>query len=117
MQMALNEFGAKLDKNGYAPSLFDTTPNTCYLCGREIPTERHEIFGGARRDKSKAYGLWVNLCGGCHRTDKNAVHQSKNVAMKMKRIGQKKAMRTYKWSQEEWMNRFFKNYVEVEKDV
>lgn len=114
--MALNEYGAKLDKNGYAPSLFDTFPSVCYLCERRMATERHEIFGGARRDKSKALGLWVNLCGGCHRTEPHAVHQSKDMAMKMKRAGQKKAMRVYEWSQEEWMRRFYKNYLEV-KDV
>lgn len=52
-----NEFGVKLDKNGYAPSLFVHEAFRCYRCGCFGDTARHEIFGGSRRKASKALGL------------------------------------------------------------
>ena len=110
--MALNEYGAKLDRNGYAKSLFLTKPNICYRCMERFHTERHEIFGGALRNKSKDFGLWVNLCGGCHRTGPDAVHQSEAAANELKAEAQEKAMSTYEWDMDEWMRRFYKNYLE-----
>ena len=67
-----NEYGVKLDKNGYAPSLFPHESFRCFSCGRFGETARHEIFGGSRRSASKALGLWVNVCPACH----NAIHAS-----------------------------------------
>lgn len=40
--MALNEYGVKLDSNGYAPSILNQQP-TCLICGR-YHTARHEVF-------------------------------------------------------------------------
>ena len=34
--MALNEYGVKLDSNGYAPSILNQQP-TCLICGRYHP--------------------------------------------------------------------------------
>lgn len=42
--MALNEYGVKLDSNGYAPSILNQQP-TCLICGR-YHTARHEVFYG-----------------------------------------------------------------------
>lgn len=61
-----NEFGVKLDKNGYAPSLFLHDSFRCYRCGCFGDTARHEIYGGSRRKASKALGLWINVCPDCH---------------------------------------------------
>lgn len=52
-----NEYGTKLDKNGYAPTLFPCEDGTCYRCHNTVQTARHEIFGGALRSKSKQFGL------------------------------------------------------------
>lgn len=52
-----NEFGVKLDKNGYAPSLFEHEPFCCFRCYRFGDTARHEIYGGSRRKASKALGI------------------------------------------------------------
>lgn len=114
--MALNEYGARLDSNGYAPSLFATEYGVCWRCHRALPTERHEVFGGALRHKSKALGLWLDLCGGCHRTSPNAVHQCKYSADLLKSITQQKAMLYYSWDQEEWLKRFYKNYIREEEE-
>lgn len=56
-----------MDRNGYNPSILDTTEGICYLCHTEGQTVRHEIYmGTGERTLSKRYGLWVNLCTGCH---------------------------------------------------
>lgn len=58
-----NKFGILLDTNGYAPSLFPT--GCCYLCKCQPPQlVRHEVYHGSLRKKSKAYGLWAELCPG-----------------------------------------------------
>lgn len=65
--MAKNEYGEKLDSNGYAPSILHDKP-VCLICGR-YGTARHEVyFGSAYRAKSKCLGLWVTLCHGAIRT-------------------------------------------------
>lgn len=116
--MALNEFGERLDRNGYAPSIFVFEKHECWLCHEYGDVERHEIFGAALRDKSKALGLWVNLCGGCHRTRPDAVHQSGKTAFHIKNIAQRKAMTKYGWDEAEWKRRFFKSYLnEEDSDV
>ena len=77
-----NEFGVVLDRNGYAPSILqrgrrgicggEDAPGHCYCCGRREGRgflerlERHEPWGAANRQKSKALGLWVTLCRECH---------------------------------------------------
>lgn len=57
--MPLNEYGEKLDSNGYAPSILHDKP-VCLICGR-YGTARHEVyFGRAYRAKSKRLGLcWI----------------------------------------------------------
>ena len=56
--MPLNEYGEKLDSNGYAPSILHDKP-VCLICGR-YGTARHEVyFGSAYRAKSKRLGLWA----------------------------------------------------------
>lgn len=109
--MRVNEFGAPLDKNGYAPSILFTEQGKCYLCENYTHTERHEIFGGSSRTKSKALGLWVCLCPACHRTGAYAVHQNKFVAEKLHQQGQLVAMHNYGWSVDEFRRRFGKNYL------
>lgn len=56
-----------LDRNGYAKSIMPTKNGVCFLCGLCTETVRHEVYGGANREISKANGFWVNLCPNCHR--------------------------------------------------
>jgi hypothetical protein len=110
--MALtNEFGEKLDRNGYAPSIMGTEAGRCWWCDRYTPTERHEVFFGSLRQKAKELGLWVDICIECHRTGKNAVHQCKDTADRMKNMAQITAMRKYGWTEEEFVRRFYKSYL------
>ena len=94
----INEFGADLDRNGYAPSILARTESKCFLCGcSDQKLDRHEIFHGAYRAKSKRYGIWVPLCHfRCHL---NGVH--KQIA----------AQRAYRWTPAEFIQRYGKNYL------
>ena len=72
-------------RNGYAESIMVSDTGVCALCGQRegycaFPSpnggekrqmyfnklDRHEPWGGANRQKSKALGLWVTLCRECH---------------------------------------------------
>ena len=103
-----NEYGVKLDKNGYAPSLFVQEPFRCFSCGRFGETARHEIFGGSRRSASKALGLWVNVCPARH----NAIHASGELQDRYHRQGQLLAEVTYHWNHDDFRRRFYKNYLD-----
>lgn len=103
-----NEFGEKLDSNGYAPSIMGGRLG-CYLCGFRGDLARHEVFHGiTNREKSKALGCWVNLCPRCH----TRLHQKDpSLDWDLKRHGQVRAMAHYGWSVEEFIERFGRNYV------
>lgn len=109
--MARNEFGARLDRNGYAPSLL--CGRCCYRCGLgasafEPNLARHELFGGPNRAKSKALGLWVYVCPTCHRI----AHDDARTAEQWHIEGQRAAMEAYNWSTGEFISRFGRNYME-----
>ena len=64
-----NEYGAPLDRNGYAPSILQDDNSYCLIClgnGYNDPLNRHEVFGGPFREKSKRLGLWCCLCHSRH---------------------------------------------------
>lgn len=86
----------------------------CFLCGRTTGLDRHHIFGGPYRKKSEKYGLTVDLChDSCHIFGPNSAHQNREIMLKIKRYGQKKAMEENGWSTEDFIREFGKNYLEV----
>lgn len=103
-----NEYGVDLDQNGYAPSIMNRQQG-CYVCLRQLTTERHEIFHGtANRTKSKNFGLWVDLCHACH----TIVHNGDGSLDRMlKEDGQHEAMDYYNWTVADFRKRFGKNYL------
>ncbi len=102
-----NEFGVKLDRNGYAPSVIDET-KVCFLCKKRGDLARHEVFHGANRQKSKAYGAWVHLCPKCHQE----LHgKDPEIDKCLHTKGQIKVMEHYGWSVDDFRERFGKNYV------
>lgn len=107
-----NEYGAKLDKNGYAQSLFVHESFCCFRCHRFGDTARHEIYGGALRSKSKQYGLWINVCPACH----GAIHASGEKQEFYHKLGQQLAMAHYHWTVEDFRRRFYKNYLDITED-
>lgn len=98
-----------MNKNGYNPSIMQTEP-ICYLCGRvDRKLDRHEVFGGAYRAKSKRLGLWCLLCHDtCHL---NGVHAHGEIAYELRRQAQKKAMKHYGWTAERFIQEFGRNYL------
>lgn len=108
-----NEFGACLDKNGYAPGIVTFDTDCCFLCGwQDEKLDRHECFGGAMREKSKRLGLWVPLCHNrCHEYGPNAVHRNRESRTYCQQAAQKAAMQEYGWGKEDFIREFYKNYL------
>lgn len=108
-----NEFGVKLDYNGYAPSVIDRYDSTCMLCRKRGDLVRHEVFHGtANRAISKRLGAWVYLCPACH----HALHNTDPALdWELHQIGQLEVMKHYDWSVKDFRERFGKSYVEETK--
>ena len=102
-----NEYGTELDRNGYAPTIMQRQVR-CYMCCREGMLQRHEIYGNAFREKSKAYGLWVWLCPECHH-DVHFVNADKK--MLLREHGQRRAEQRYGWSVNEFRDKFGRCYL------
>ena len=109
--MPLNEYGEKLDSNGYAPSILHDKP-VCLICGR-YGTARHEVyFGRAYRAKSKRLGLWVTLCPWCHQNGPTApIHNNRDADLQLKCWAQKKAMEHYGWPEARFIQKFGRSYL------
>lgn len=99
--------------NGYNPSIIPYhSEYQCWACGANGrgKMDRHEVFGGAYRQKSKRLGLWVNLCHEpCHLTK---VHAKHTIDDQLKAEAQYCAMKEYGWTKERFIKEFGKNYWE-----
>ena len=87
----------------------------CYLCGMPENGDHldwHHVFEGSRRQISEKYGLKVKLhhCQ-CHQEGMFAVHRSSEVMRALKRHAQRKAMKHYGWTVEEWIEKMGKSYL------
>lgn len=78
----------------------------CYFCHNTV-IARHEIYHGANRQKSKALGLWINLCPTHH----NEVHNYSDVDLSLKKQCQIVAKEAYGWTDEEFIQKIGKNYL------
>lgn len=103
-----------MDRNGYNPSIMQRDTSRCYLCGRcDQKLDRHEPFGGALRQKSKAWGLWVVLCHErCHEYGRYAAHRCKDTALLLKKEAQQRAQDYYNITTDGFIEAFGKNYLE-----
>lgn len=109
--MRKNEFGEVLDRNGYAPSIAPPVTGCRICCRTDRPLQRHEVFHGANRQKSKAYGCWIEVCPQCH----EAIHRKSGALDRgLKAWMQGLCRKRYGWDVEEFRARFGKNYLEVE---
>ena len=100
-----------LDRNGYAPSILQEDLSECFLCGRSCgeKLDRHEVYGGANRQKSKALGLWVMLChNSCHLY---GVHKDAGKNFELKEKAQRAAMEHYGWTKEDFLKIIGRNYI------
>lgn len=108
-----NEYGIKLDRNGYAPSILQDNEDSCYLCGcTNESLDRHEVFFGASREKSKRLGLWVSICHSkCHIFGNMSVHKNGDINLLLKQEAQSKAMAYYGFSEKDFRREFYKSYL------
>lgn len=99
-----------MDRNGYNPSIMQDNELSCWYCGAsDQHLDRHEIFGGAFRNKSKRLGLWVSLCHSrCHL---NGVHKYSSLNLPLKQEGQLAIMEKENWPLEKFIAEFGKNYI------
>ena len=95
-----------------ADSIIHKRSDRCFMCGSVRWLEWHHVFGGALRSKSEKYGLKVRLCHHCHNEPPNGVHFNKEVRQKLQAFTQKKAMKYYGWSIEDFRKEFYKNYLD-----
>lgn len=102
-----------LDRNGYAPSILQGDSHSCYICERtDKKLDRHEVFGGANRQKSKRLGLWVLLCHSrCHQGI-SGVHLDKRAGDALKREAQRVAMERFNWTTDDFIREIGKNYLD-----
>lgn len=87
----------------------------CFLCGAWGQTERHHIFGGARRPLSEKYGLTVELCHRCHQESPDSAHRSGETKLALHKFGEMQAIREQGWTVEEFREKFDKNYLEEDE--
>lgn len=77
------------------------------------PLDEHHVFFGANRKNSEKYGLKVYIHHNkCHIFGKNSVHQNAKVDRALKRVVQKRAMKHYGWTIEQFREIFGKNYID-----
>lgn len=92
-------------------SILQKDSTKCLICHSRRWLEWHHVFGGALRSKSERLGLKVRLCHYCHNEPPNGVHQNKEIRHKLQAYAQKKAMKHYGWSVEDFRREFYKNYI------
>ena len=91
----------------------------CFMCGRNrnAGLEVHHIFQNAYRKKSEKYGATVILCADCHRLSFFAAHKNKRTMDFLHKYGQRKVMKNYGLTVEEFIDLFGQNYLdEYESD-
>lgn len=97
-----------MDRNGYSQSVVQRRQERCYLCGVGGDLARHEPLDGiGRRKKSKALGLWVCLCPGCH----DLSHRDRRTQDILRAECEEAALREYGWTIQDFINEFGKNYL------
>lgn len=81
----------------------------CFLTNSTQNLHRHHIFGGANRDNSEKYGLWIYLTADMHNMSNKGIHFNRELAITIKQLGQKEFEKTH--TREEFMRIFGKNYL------
>ena len=91
----------------------------CWVCGSTHQVAKHEIFGGANREKSKYYGLILPLCLTHHNGTSKGIHFNKQLNEKAQRLGQRAWEEKYRdenvctaeEARKAFIDIFYKNYI------
>lgn len=101
-------------------SIIQKDKSKCYICGQNPcgdPLDCHHVFGASDRNASERYGLKVYIHHNkCHIFGKYSVHGNARVDRALKERVQKKAMKHYGWSMDDWRSKFRKNYISEDED-
>lgn len=96
-------------------SIIQKDKTKCFICKQNACGDflaKHHVFGGALRSKSEQYGLTVYIHNNkCHIYGENAVHRNAKVNRQLQAFVQKKAMKHYGWTTEQFIEKFRKNYI------
>lgn len=86
--------------------------NCCIECGK-YGINKHEIFGGANRERSKRDGLVIPLCTAEHHNqyDCKGIHFDKKLMQKWREIGQQAWQDYYNKTKEDFIKEYGKNYL------
>lgn len=82
----------------------------CAVCHTTLDLHEHHIFEGANRVHSERYGLTVWLCARHHNMSSEGVHNCTALDRKLKAIAQRRAMKHYGWSTEDFIKIFGRSY-------
>lgn len=98
-----------------ARSILQKDRNKCLICKKNSRAdyfsldEHHVFFGYGVREKSEKYGLKVYLCHqSCHL---GGVHADAELDTRLKAWAQKKAMKHYGWTTEDFIRIIGRNYL------
>lgn len=83
---------------------------SCFFCGRETGLERHHcLHGTANRKLAEEDGLWVWLCGECHRS----VHgyNGRDLDVALKRAAEYAWITVNGKTTEDFVKRYGKNWL------
>lgn len=80
----------------------------CDICGEYSECEIHHVIGGTARQISDKYGAVVSCCRTCH----NKIHHRPADYTWLRSETQKRVMKEQGWDLAEWMEHFYKNYLE-----
>ncbi len=82
----------------------------CYVCGsRSIHI--HEVYFGKNRNKSIQDGCCVYLCARHHNMSNQGVHFNKQLDLELKQSMERKWLKYYNKTIEDFISRYGKNYL------
>lgn len=97
-------------------SIIQKDKSRCFICHMNAnlePLDCHHVFGASNRKKSEKYGLKVYIHHNkCHIFGKYSVHLNAELDRELKTFAQRKAMKHYGWSIEQFREIFGKNYID-----
>lgn len=81
----------------------------CERCHRWGELDKHHLLPGCRRSLADADKLYIFICRECH----NALHGDENELAFWKKEGERMFLKDHSF--EEWMDRYGKNFLELEE--
>ena len=94
-------------------SIIQNSKDYCYLCGKSGQLEEHHVFNGtANRSKSEEDGMKVYIHRVCH----NWIHRHEMSDLNLKSRCQKIWQEYYNKTEEDFIKRYGKSYIEKFKE-